>query len=737
MFSKHKRRNNISSINNYNKYNNTVKLDERGLQDSLKAAQIIFQRHTTNTNNKGSSSKDNNNVYGNNVSSASTPCTISQSKESNKNNNNIKRLPRNQTNTKSIPIIKHNDTSLNNTNNQIKRRQQNSTQEDMVNPPSRRKNEHHSNHHDDIVKLRPPNQLPISLQSSRSPSPSNDSVNSSSGNTSVCESLVDNADYDDLSAQSPVDRYIDTPKQYLNPSSDFTKSICLGNNNLKGNNIQVSKNNNLNNIYGCDASLLQKDIQSKGKLLKDKQTELNIPRQQILGTKINENNASQLGNPNNQELSNSHYFPSASKHYRIPPPILVNSKAVDSMNSLNLVSSLTNNESNASTINDLFMSSLESISANNSYRSFQEEDYTNYKNEQNEWINKNMRKNGSQELFLQKSFNSDSDFNNATSDHIKNYNSSEDEASSESEIDERDYDDVDIFTLGSVDPDNISAGSFSDDDILINNGVRSPQKSKKSKGEKVKKIGKILKVTGKKVHVPDLKTKEDKSPTNFPIRLKETMRQDTSKSFNEDKPWKKHKDAKYIEENDRKRYEGVWVRNRFAYLNLLPWWPQDTSDRNDSNLNDSNKIVGDDKEASEDSTLHKSTSSDSEDIEPFVDLPEDGLILNLVVKAIWQRSNLPNETLFQIYNLVDTRQDGTLDRRSFIVGMWLVDQCLYGRKLPEEVPPIVWNSVDSYTMNLIQVRMAHESKQKQKKSKRKLMKRELRHIKQGIKHVHL
>lgn len=735
MFSKHKRRNNISSINNYNKYNNTVKLDERGLQDSLKAAQIIFQRHNTNTNNKCGSSKDNNNIYGNNVSSASTTCTISQSKES--NNNNIKRLPRNQTNTKSIPIIKHNDTSLNNTNNQIKRKQQNSIQEDMVNPPSRRRNDHHSNHHDDIVKLRRPNQLPISLQFSRSPSPSNDSVNSSSGNTSVCESLVDNADYDDFSAQSSVDRYIDTPKQHLNPSSDFTKSMCLGNNNLKENNIQVSKNDNLNNIYGCDAGLLQKDIQSKGKLLKDKQAELNISRQQILGTKINKNNDSQLGNPNNQELSNSHYFPSASKHYRIPPPILVNFKAVDSMNSLNQVSSLTNNESNTSTINDLFMSSLESISANNSYGSFQEENSTNCKNEQNEWINKNMRKNGSQELFLQKSSNSDGDFNSATSDHIKNYNSLEDEVSSESEIDERDYDDADIFTLGSVDPDNISAGSFSDDDILINNGAGSPQKSKKSKGEKVKKIGKILKVTGKKVHVSDLKTKEDTFPSNFPIRLKETMRQGTSKSFNEDKPWKKHKDAKYIEENDRKRYEGVWVRNRFAYLNLLPWWPQDTSDRNDSNLNDSNKIVGDDKEASEDSTLHKSTSSDSEDIAPFVDLPEDGLILNLVVKAIWQRSNLPNETLFQIYNLVDTRQDGTLDRRSFIVGMWLVDQCLYGRKLPEEVPPIVWNSVDSYTMNLIQVRMAHESKQKQKKSKRKLMKRELRHIKQGIKHVHL
>ena len=69
--------------------------------------------------------------------------------------------------------------------------------------------------------------------------------------------------------------------------------------------------------------------------------------------------------------------------------------------------------------------------------------------------------------------------------------------------------------------------------------------------------------------------------------------------------------------------------------------------------------------------------------------------------------------------------------------MWLVDQCLYGRKLPDEVPSMVWDSVDSYTMNLIQSRIEMESRQKKNKSKRTLMKRELKHIKHGIKHVHL
>lgn len=737
MFSKQKKRSNISSISNYNKYRNTVELDERGLQDSLKAAQIIFQRHTTNTNNKSIGNKEGNNIYSNNASSASLSSTSSQSREDVINNKNVKRLPKNQQILKSTPITKHNNISSNNTINRVKRRQQDNNHEDMTSALSRRKTDHHSNPHDDMIWLCQPSSLPISLRSSCSPSPSNGSPNSSSGGMSTCESLIDNIDYADFSAQSPVDHYIETTKQQFNSSSDVMKHIHLENKDSKGDTVQTSKNNNLNNIYECRGSLMQQNISSKGKLLKDKQTQSNKPREQLLGTKINDINDLQLSDMNKQELVNPHHVATISKHHRIPPPILVNSKEIDLTNSHNQVSSLTKNESNTSTINDFFMSSLESISGNNSYTSLQEETSNDYTNEENEWASKNMRNHESLELFLQKSFNNDSDFNKSYSDNSKNLNVLEDEADSESEIDKSNYEDADLFTLGSVDPDNISVGFFSDDNMLINNGIRSPPKSKKSKGEKVKKIGKMLKVTGKKVHVADSKTNDDKPPSNVPIRLKTTMRQDTNNSFNEDKPWKKHKDAKYIEENDRKRYEGVWVRNRFAYLNLLPWWPQDTSDRIDRNLDRSSKIDGDGNDASEDFTRQESISSDPDDTELFVDLPEDGLILNLVVKAIWQRSNLPNETLFQIYNLVDTRQDGTLDRRSFIVGMWLVDQCLYGRKLPEEVPSIVWNSVDSYTMNLIQIRMANESKQKQKRSKRKLMKRELRHIKQGMKHVHL
>ena len=41
-------------------------------------------------------------------------------------------------------------------------------------------------------------------------------------------------------------------------------------------------------------------------------------------------------------------------------------------------------------------------------------------------------------------------------------------------------------------------------------------------------------------------------------------------------------------------------------------------------------------------------------------------------------------------NLFD---DGTLTCDEFIVGMWLVDQCLYGRKIPKIVPITVWETI--------------------------------------------
>lgn len=137
------------------------------------------------------------------------------------------------------------------------------------------------------------------------------------------------------------------------------------------------------------------------------------------------------------------------------------------------------------------------------------------------------------------------------------------------------------------------------------------------------------------------------------VQLKSTMRKQKKKEkdFNEDKPWKHHTDTTRLTEQERKRYEGVWASNkcaidsRFLYI--------------ENNYNNTC-----------DESIHA-----------------------LVVRELWRRSKLPEDILRRIWDLVDLKQDRTLNRESFLVGMWLVDQCLYGRKLPKAVDKVVWDSV--------------------------------------------
>lgn len=70
-----------------------------------------------------------------------------------------------------------------------------------------------------------------------------------------------------------------------------------------------------------------------------------------------------------------------------------------------------------------------------------------------------------------------------------------------------------------------------------------------------------------------------------------------------------------------------------------------------------------------------------------------GYVSALVVKDIWSRSRLPSEELEDIWNLVDREKAPRLSRESFVVGMWLIDQRLKGRKLPTKVGESVWHSV--------------------------------------------
>lgn len=194
---------------------------------------------------------------------------------------------------------------------------------------------------------------------------------------------------------------------------------------------------------------------------------------------------------------------------------------------------------------------------------------------------------------------------------------------------------------------------------------------------------KVLKQKYKK-SAERIKQKINLSPT-----AQYEKKQKKKDQFNEDKPWKAHRDVNFINIEERRRYEAMWMSNRFRYLTTLHWWPPTTETITDI---------------------------------PHI-LPQDGLILALVVYKIWKRSNLSNSLLANIFDLVDFRKDGTLDRRSFIVGMWLVDQCLYGRKLPQVVPQEVWESVDRFAVNVAM------NDKINMKTKKKIFKRQVKLIK--------
>ncbi|KUJ22163.1 uncharacterized protein LY89DRAFT_681470 [Mollisia scopiformis] len=70
-------------------------------------------------------------------------------------------------------------------------------------------------------------------------------------------------------------------------------------------------------------------------------------------------------------------------------------------------------------------------------------------------------------------------------------------------------------------------------------------------------------------------------------------------------------------------------------------------------------------------------------------------VCSLVVRDIFSRSRLHVDVLEEVYALVDRSCNGMLEREEFVVGLWLIDQRLKGRKLPIRVSDSVWKSVGS------------------------------------------
>ncbi|EXJ84176.1 hypothetical protein A1O3_04843 [Capronia epimyces CBS 606.96] len=117
-----------------------------------------------------------------------------------------------------------------------------------------------------------------------------------------------------------------------------------------------------------------------------------------------------------------------------------------------------------------------------------------------------------------------------------------------------------------------------------------------------------------------------------------------------------------VTERERKRYEGVWAANRgllndidLAILEPEPEQPEQVATKNAG--------------------------------------PPGDLVANVVVRDIWERSRLPKDVLEEVWDLVARPGAKALNREEFVVGLWLIDQRLKGRKLPIRVSPSVWQSV--------------------------------------------
>ena len=174
----------------------------------------------------------------------------------------------------------------------------------------------------------------------------------------------------------------------------------------------------------------------------------------------------------------------------------------------------------------------------------------------------------------------------------------------------------------------------------------------------------------------------EKQPPLKPLNqkpMRQTMRKQSPEHESEDEtkrgrrhmirkhPNKHHEGARKrwrdkVTERERKRYEGVWASNR----GILHDYETDTVRRKWPH-----------------------------------DVNSDDLVLNVVVREVWSRSRLPSYALEEVWDLVAiTGNERALNRDQFVVGLWLVDQRLKGRKLPVKVSPSVWTSARSVSIKV-------------------------------------
>lgn len=171
------------------------------------------------------------------------------------------------------------------------------------------------------------------------------------------------------------------------------------------------------------------------------------------------------------------------------------------------------------------------------------------------------------------------------------------------------------------------------------------------------------------------------SRAQSPHHMKKTLRDHRPKSDDEDARRPHHKKGlinskkhthhegsrrrwrEEITERERKRYEAVWASNRGLFL--VPTEPE----HNPQAVRDRS---------------HEELSEH---------------VASVVVRDIWSRSRLPGPELAEVWDLVyglgqegGPRVRAALGKSEFVVGTWLIDQRLRGRKIPPRVSDSVWSS---------------------------------------------
>ncbi|TKA79642.1 hypothetical protein B0A55_03445 [Friedmanniomyces simplex] len=118
-----------------------------------------------------------------------------------------------------------------------------------------------------------------------------------------------------------------------------------------------------------------------------------------------------------------------------------------------------------------------------------------------------------------------------------------------------------------------------------------------------------------------------------------------------------------VTERERKRYEGVWAANKGMHCSFTP---------------------------EEEQRFRRAPNAEATVAKRGAALEQ---VSNIVTRDIWARSRLPDAVLETVWDLVDSESVGRLSKEEFVVGMWLIDQRLKGRKLPVKVTATVWQSV--------------------------------------------